>query len=125
MTNPKRPGNIRQGLPSFPPSQRLSLLIPIERGCPPCVFPWQNRPPNPRPKPTGRAVTRGNIAELAATAFVALLVDLPVGYKGEQCSGGEGGIRTHGKEFRLCCDRLALSKMSSHANSVAIPKNRP
>jgi hypothetical protein len=40
------------------------------------------------------AVTRGNIAELAATAFVALLIVLlsvrTVGYRGEQCSGGEG-----------------------------------
>src|SRR4029077_19084126 len=34
------------------------------------------RPPNPRPKATVCAVTTGNIAELAATAFVALLVVL-------------------------------------------------
>jgi hypothetical protein len=32
------------------------------------------RPPNPRSKATVCVVTRGNIAELAATAFVALLV---------------------------------------------------
>jgi hypothetical protein len=31
-------------------------------------------PPNPRPEATVCAVTRGNIAELAATAFIALLV---------------------------------------------------
>ena len=39
------------------------------------------------------AVTRGNIAELAATAFVALLIVLlsirTIGYRGEQCGGGE------------------------------------
>jgi hypothetical protein len=39
------------------------------------------------------AVTRGNIAELAATAFVALLIVLlsvrTIGYRSEQCSGGE------------------------------------
>ncbi len=38
-------------------------------------------------------MTRGNIAELAASAFVALLAVLlsvrTIGYKGEQCSGGE------------------------------------
>jgi hypothetical protein len=41
-------------------------------------------------------VTRGNITELAATAVVAPLIDLlsvrTIGYNGEQCSGGEGGI---------------------------------
>jgi hypothetical protein len=39
------------------------------------------------------AVTTGNIAELAATAFVALLIVLlsirTIGYRGEQCCGGE------------------------------------
>jgi hypothetical protein len=38
-------------------------------------------------------VTRGNVAKLAATAFVALLMGLlsvrVIGYKGEQFSGGE------------------------------------
>ena len=34
------------------------------------------RPPTPRSKATICAVTRGNIAELAATAFVALLIVL-------------------------------------------------
>jgi hypothetical protein len=31
MTNPEGPGDVRQGFPSFPPCQRLALLIPIER----------------------------------------------------------------------------------------------
>jgi hypothetical protein len=39
-------------------------------------------------------VTRGNISELAATTFVALLIALlsveTIGYRGEQRSGGEG-----------------------------------
>jgi hypothetical protein len=39
-------------------------------------------------------VTGGNIAELAATAFVALLIVLlsvrTIGYRGELCGGGEG-----------------------------------
>ena len=39
-------------------------------------------------------MTRGNIAELTATAFVPLLIVLlcvrTIGYGGEQCSGGEG-----------------------------------
>ena len=54
----------------------------------------KNRPLTPRSEPTICAVTRGNIAELAATAFIALLmVLLSVGtirYKEEQRSGGEG-----------------------------------
>src|SRR5579863_6057782 len=40
--------------------------------------PREIRPPNLRSKPTVCAVTGGNIAELAATAFVALVVVLPV-----------------------------------------------
>ena len=51
------------------------------------------RPPTPRSKATICAVTRGNIAELAATTFVALLIVLlsvrTIGYRGEQCGGGE------------------------------------
>lgn len=51
------------------------------------------RPPTPRSEATVYAVTRGNIAELAATAFVALLLVLlsirTIGYRGEQCNGGE------------------------------------
>jgi hypothetical protein len=44
------------------------------------VFPLAKiRPPNPRLKPTVRAVTGGTIAELAATAFVALIVVFAVG----------------------------------------------
>jgi hypothetical protein len=39
-------------------------------------------------------VTTGNIAELAATAFVALFIVLlsvrTIGYRGEHCNGGEG-----------------------------------
>ena len=50
-------------------------------------------PPTPRSEPTVSAVTGGNIAELAATAFVAPLVVLlsvrTIGYRGEQCCGGE------------------------------------
>ena len=51
------------------------------------------RPPTPRSEATVCAVTIGNIVELAASGFVALLVVLlpvrTIGYKGEQCSGGE------------------------------------
>src|SRR5437667_6882404 len=50
-------------------------------------------PPTPRSEATVCAVTGGNIAELAATAFVAPLVVLlsvrTIGYRGEQCGGGE------------------------------------
>ena len=50
-------------------------------------------PPTPRSEATVCAVTGGNIAELAATAFVALLIVLlsvrTIGYRGEQCCGGE------------------------------------
>jgi hypothetical protein len=39
-------------------------------------------------------VTKGNIAKLAATALVALIIVLlsvrTMGYRGEQCNGGEG-----------------------------------
>ena len=66
--------------------QRLEL-------CPPRVLHREIRPPTPRSEATVCAVTKGNIAELAASAFVALLVVLlsvrTIGYKGEQCSGGE------------------------------------
>jgi hypothetical protein len=52
------------------------------------------RPPNPRSKATVRAVSSGNIAALAATAFIALLVVFAVDsnnriWRTEQCSGGE------------------------------------
>jgi hypothetical protein len=50
-------------------------------------------PPTPRSEATVCAVTGGNIAELAATAFVALLIVLlsvrTIGYIGKQCGGGE------------------------------------
>ena len=50
-------------------------------------------PPTPRSEATVCAVTGGNIAELAARAFVAFLIVLPsvrtIGYRGEQCGGGE------------------------------------
>jgi hypothetical protein len=46
------------------------------------------RPPIPRSEATG------DVAQLTASAFVALLSVLlsirTIGYKGEQCSGGEG-----------------------------------
>jgi hypothetical protein len=48
------------------------------------------RPPTPRSEATVFGVTRGNIAELAATAIVALLIVLvllslrTIGYKGKQ-----------------------------------------
>jgi hypothetical protein len=46
------------------------------------------RPPTPRSEATVFGVTRGNIAELAATAFVALLIVLlslrTIGSKGKQ-----------------------------------------
>ena len=62
--------------------------------CAPCVLHREIRPPSPRSKATVCAVTRGNIAEIAATAFVALFIVLlsvrTIGYRGEQCSGGEG-----------------------------------
>jgi hypothetical protein len=50
-------------------------------------------PPTPRSEATVCAVTGVNIAELAATAFVAPLIVLlsvrTIGYRGEQCGGGE------------------------------------
>jgi hypothetical protein len=50
-------------------------------------------PPTSRSEATVCAVTGGNIAELAGTAFVALLIVLlsvrTIGYRGEQCGGGE------------------------------------
>ena len=50
-------------------------------------------PPTPRSEATVCAVTGGNIAGLAATTFVALLIVLlsvrTIGYRGEQCGGGE------------------------------------
>jgi hypothetical protein len=67
--------------------------------CPPSVHHREIRPPIPRSKPTICAVTRGNIAELAATTFVALIIALlsvrTIEYTGEQRGSGEGGIRTH------------------------------
>jgi hypothetical protein len=55
---------------------------------------YRDIPPlTPRSEATVYAVTGGNIAELAATAFVALLIVLlsvrTIGYRGEQCGGGE------------------------------------
>jgi hypothetical protein len=62
--------------------------------CPPSVLHREIRPPTPRSEATVCAVTRGNIREPAATAFVALLIVLlsvrTIGHSGEQCSGGEG-----------------------------------
>src|SRR5258707_6351328 len=61
--------------------------------CPPSVLHREIRPPIPRSKPTICAVTRGNIAELAATTFVALIIALlsvrTIEYTGEQRGGGE------------------------------------
>jgi hypothetical protein len=61
--------------------------------CPPSVLHREIRPPTPRSEATVCAVTRGNITEPAATAFVALLTVLlsvrTIGYSGEQWSGGE------------------------------------
>jgi hypothetical protein len=58
------------------------------------------RPPNPPSKATVCAMTKGNIAELAAIALsrysLFLLSIRTIGYRGEQCSGGESGIRTDG-----------------------------
>jgi hypothetical protein len=51
------------------------------------------RPPTPRSEATVCAVTMGNMAELVATVSVALLIVLlsarTIGYRGEQCNGGE------------------------------------
>jgi hypothetical protein len=62
--------------------------------CPPSVHHREIRPPIPRSKPTICAVTRGNIAELAATTFVALIIALlsvrTIEYTGEQRGSGEG-----------------------------------
>ena len=53
----------------------------------------RNRPPTPRSQATVYAVTKDNIVELATTALVTLLIVLPsvrtIGYKEEQCIGGE------------------------------------
>ena len=61
--------------------------------CPPSVLHREIRPPIPRSKPTICAVTRGNIAELAATTFVALIIALlsvrTIEYTGAQRGGGE------------------------------------
>jgi hypothetical protein len=59
-------------------------------------------PPTPRSEATVCAVTGGNIAELAATAFVAPLIVLlsvrTIGYRGEQCGGGESVSQSPLKE---------------------------
>src|SRR5215472_12072108 len=59
----------------------------------PCVLHREIRPPNPRSEATAYAVTKGNIAKLAAAALVALPVVLlsarTIGYRGKHCSGGE------------------------------------
>jgi hypothetical protein len=51
------------------------------------------RPPTPRSETTVCAVTMGNMAELVATVSVALLIVLlsarTIGYRGQQCNGGE------------------------------------
>src|SRR6266481_9816071 len=54
----------------------LNFAFDFERleFCPPSVLHREIRPPTPRSKATVCAVTRGNIAELAATALIALLV---------------------------------------------------
>jgi hypothetical protein len=60
----------------------------------PCILHREIRPPTPRSEATVYEVTKGNIAKQAATALVALLIVLlsvrTMGYRGEQCSGGEG-----------------------------------
>jgi len=59
-------------------------------------------------------VTGGNIAELAATAFVALLIVLlsvrTIGYRGEQCGGGES---------------VSQSPLKDKAFSTFLDKNPP
>jgi hypothetical protein len=61
---------------------------------PPRVRHREIRPPTPRSEATVYAVTKGNIAKLAAMAVVALIIVLlsvrTMGYRGEQCNGGEG-----------------------------------
>jgi hypothetical protein len=107
-------------LPSFPTRRRSTIFSPIvRRNSEACRTVGSNRghattdtdirfksrfetsgefhrdipPPTPRSEATVCAVTGGNIAELAATAFVAPLIVLlsvrTIGYRGEQCGGGE------------------------------------
>ncbi len=72
------------------------------------------RPPTPRSEATVCAVTRGNIAELAAINFVALLIALlsvrTIGYTGEQRSDGEG---------------VSQSPLKDKAFSIFLDKNPP
>jgi len=79
-----------------PPEIVPNFAFDFERlkPCPPSVLHREIRPPTPRSEATVCAVTKGNISELAATVFVALLIVLlsvrTIGYRGEQGSGGEG-----------------------------------
>jgi hypothetical protein len=74
-------------------------------------------PPTSRSEATVCAVTGGNIAELAGTAFVALLIVLlsvrTIGYRGEQCGGGESVSQSPLKEkaFSTFADQNPRSKL--------------
>ena len=87
---------MREGHLNSAPSEGLHLFLRLTSSrlsFPRRALHREIRPPTPRSEATVCAVTKGNIAELAASAFVALLVVLlsvrAIGYKGEQCSGGE------------------------------------
>ena len=66
--------------------------------CPSVLHP-EIRPPTPRLEATVCAVTKGNIAELAATAFVALLIVLlpvrTIGYRGNGAVAERVSVNPH------------------------------
>ena len=100
-------------------------------------------PPTPRSEATVCAVTGGNIAELAATAFVALLIVLlsvrTIGYRGEQCGGGESVSQPSLKdkafstflgqnsplELRLAFGKSLFRQCEQQFSSVKPPRIRP
>jgi hypothetical protein len=81
------------------------------------VLPREMRPPKPRPEATVCTMTRGNIAELIATALsrysLFLLPLRTMGYRGKQCSGGRTLLRTHGEKLQPARGISAKSRNSS------------
>lgn len=66
--------------------------------CAPCSH-HEIRPPTPRSEATARAVTRGNITELAATAVVVRLIDLSpvriIGYNENSAAAERVSVNLH------------------------------
>ena len=100
--------------------------------CPPCLH-REIRPPSPRSVASACAVTRGNIAELAATALVALLIVLlsvrTIGYRGERSSGREGFSQSSLKDqaFSAFLDQPLsyFRKMGFCLRQKPLPSNGP